>query len=133
MRVPLSWLRELVDVDVTTDVLAERLALAGIGVERIERTGDDVSGIVVGEVVSVKDVEVSDKLCVAQVDAGPSGRYQIVAGAKNFEAGDRVPLALPGARVTTLDVPIAVRPMPGGLESQGMLCCLLYTSDAADE
>ncbi|HVL80769.1 MAG TPA: phenylalanine--tRNA ligase subunit beta [Actinomycetota bacterium] len=122
MRVPVSWLRELVDVDVATDVLAERLALAGVGVERIERMGEDVSGIYVGDVLSVRDVEVSEKLCVAEVDAGPRGRYQIVAGAKNFSVGDRVPVALPGARVTTLDVPISVRPMPGGLESQGMLC-----------
>ena len=122
MRVPLSWLRELVDVDVPTQELADRLSLTGSAVDKIERFGDGVSGIVVGRVLEVEDVPESDKLCVSVVDVG-TDRVQIVAGAKNFRKDDLVPVALPGATVTTLDVPVGTRKMVGGkYESQGMLC-----------
>ena len=124
MRVPLSWLRELVDIDVGTDELAERLSATGSAVDKIERFAADVSGVLVAEVLDVADVPESDKLVVAQVDAGTAnGRVTVLAGAKNFSTGDKVPLAVPGARVTTLDVPVSVRPMlKGKYESQGMLC-----------
>jgi phenylalanyl-tRNA synthetase beta chain len=123
MRVPLSWLKEYVDVDAPVEELADRLSATGSAVDKIERFAAGVSDIVVGEVLESKDVPESDKLVVAQVDAGDHGRVTVLAGAKNFAAGDRVPLALPGARVTTLDVPVSVRKMlKGTYESQGMLC-----------
>lgn len=122
MRVPLSWLRELVDVDVPTDELALRLSMTGTAVDKVERFAGGVSGVVVGRVLDVADVPESDKLCAAQVDTGRD-RVQVVAGAKNFAKDDLVPVALPGARVTTLDVPVGTRKMVGGrYESQGMLC-----------
>ena len=122
MRVPLSWLRELVDVDVATQELAVRLSMTGSSVDRIDRFAPGVSGIVTGRVLDVADVPESDKLCVAQIDVG-NDRVQVVAGAKNFRTGDVVPVALPGARVTTLDVAVGTRKMVGGrYESQGMLC-----------
>lgn len=122
MRVPVSWLRELVNVEASTEEIAERLARSGTSVESIERLGGRVSDVVVAEVLEVDKVPESEKLVVAQVDAGDAGRFQVVAGARNFRAGDRVPLARPGARVTTLDQPIGVRTMAKRYESQGMLC-----------
>ena len=122
MRVPRSWLAELVDVDVATRDLATTLSNAGVAVDAVERFADGVSGIYVGKVLEVHDVPESKKLCIAQVDVGAKGTVQILAGAKNFSAGDKVPVALPGARVTTLDTPIAKRPMLGSYESNGMLC-----------
>jgi phenylalanyl-tRNA synthetase beta chain len=123
MRVPLKWLREFVDVDVDSDELAERLSHTGSAVDKIERFAEGVGGVVVARVLDVADVPESKKLVIANVDAGPKGRVQVLAGAKNFAAGDLVPLALPGARVTTLDVPVSVRPMlKGAYESHGMLC-----------
>lgn len=121
MRVPRSWLRELVDVDVPTEELANLLSMAGVAVDKIDRFAPGVAGIFVGEVLEVADVPGSDKLCMAQVGVGPKGRVQVVAGVKNFGAGDKVPVALPGARVTTLDQPVGVRKMLGH-ESTGMLC-----------
>ena len=122
MRVPLSWLRELVDVDVSAEELADRLSMTGSAVDKVERFAAGVSGIVVGRVLDVSDVPESDKLVVAHVDAGKD-KVQVVAGAKNFAKDDLVPVALPGATVTTLDVPVATRKMVGGkYESQGMLC-----------
>jgi phenylalanyl-tRNA synthetase beta chain len=120
MRVPLKWLKELVDIDVDVQELANTLSRTGSAVDKIERFAEGVSGVVVGSVIDVRDVAESDKLCVAQIDTG-SEHVQVLAGAKNFRKGDRVPIALPGARVTTLDVPVAVRKMMGQ-ESQGMLC-----------
>ncbi len=122
MRVPLSWLREHVDVDVSTHDLAATLSHSGVAVDKVERFAAGVSGIHVGEVVEVGDVAESKKLCIAQVDVGPKGRVQILAGAKNFNAGDRVPVALPGARVTTLEEPVGRRTMLKKYESEGMLC-----------
>jgi phenylalanyl-tRNA synthetase beta chain len=123
MRVPIHWLRELVDIDVSTDELAERLSHTGSAVDSIDRFAEGVSGVVVGRVVDVADVAESDKLCIAQIDTGSGSPSTILAGAKNFTAGDLVPAAVPGATVTTLDVPISARPMVGGqYESQGMLC-----------
>src|SRR5688500_12633937 len=122
MRVPLSWLRELVDVDVSAQELADRLSMTGSAVDKIERFTPDVSGIVVGRVLDVADVPESDKLVIAQVDVGRD-KVQVLAGAKNFVKDDLVPVALPGAHVTTLDVPVGARKMVGGkYESQGMLC-----------
>jgi len=122
VRVPLSWLRELVAVEVPTDELALRLSMTGTAVDSVTRLIPGAEGVVVGSVLEVADVPSSDKLCVAQIDAGSAGRFQVVAGAKNFAAGDRVPLAVPGARVRTLDVPVGVRTMMKTYESQGMLC-----------
>lgn len=121
MRVPTHWLRELVDVDVSSDELAERLSRRGAAVDALERFAPGVSGIVTGRVVDVADVEGSDKLCISHIDIG-NETLEILAGAKNFNAEDVVPVARVGARVTTLDVPIAARKMMGKYESQGMLC-----------
>lgn len=125
MRVPVSWLQELAAVDARPEEIAERLARSGTSVEGIDRPAADVSGVVVGAVVEVADVPESDKLVVAQVDAGDAGRYSVVAGARNFRAGDKVPLARPGARVTTLPEPVGTRTMLRRYESQGMLCSAL--------
>jgi phenylalanyl-tRNA synthetase beta chain len=123
MRVPLHWLRELVDIDVPTEDLAERLSHTGSAVDAIERFAPGVSGVVVGRVLTVEDVPESDKLCIAQVDVGVGDTATILAGAKNFKAGDVVPVARPGARVTTIDGPLTERKMVGGrYTSQGMLC-----------
>ncbi len=122
MRVPLHWLRDIVDVDVPTAELADRLSMTGSAVDKIVTFAAGVSAIVVGRVLEVDDVPESDKLCVAQIDVGRE-RVQVVAGAKNFRKDDLVPVALPGATVTTLDVPVGTRKMVGGrYESQGMLC-----------
>ncbi len=122
VRVPRSWLRELVDVDVPTRELADTLSHAGVAVDAVETFAAGVGGIYVGRVLEVEDVAESKKLCVAQVDVGPKGKVQVLAGAKNFTAGDKVPVALPGATVTTLEVPVGKRTMLGKYESNGMLC-----------
>jgi phenylalanyl-tRNA synthetase beta chain len=132
MRVPLSWLRDYVDVDMDAERLAERLTLLGMEVQRIERRGDDWRSVVVGELLEVTDHPGSGHLHLARVRTGEDEPVlSIVCGADNIAAGQRVPVALPGA-VLPGDRRIEVSRI-AGTESQGMLCSgdeLGITTDA---
>src|SRR5947199_7541212 len=99
MRVPLSWLREFVDVDWTPEQLAERLTLLGMEVKGIERWGADWQNVVVGELLSVEKHPRADRLSLTTVRISADGGtpLAIVCGATNIAAGQRVPVALPGA------------------------------------
>ncbi|HEV8254530.1 MAG TPA: phenylalanine--tRNA ligase subunit beta, partial [Vicinamibacteria bacterium] len=119
MRVPLSWLREFAPVEAGADELARRLPIAGLQVEEVIRTGSGIEGVVVGRVLEVEEIPGATKIIWVTVDAG-EGPRGVVCGARNFAAGDLVPVALPGAK------------LPGGMEigrremygrtSDGMLC-----------
>jgi len=98
MRVPLSWLRELVDVDLAPEALAERLTLLGMEVKGIERIAADWHDLVVGELIEVAPHPNTPRLSLTRVRLGDgSPVLSIVCGARNIEAGQRVPVALPGA------------------------------------
>ena len=125
MKVTLNWLRQHVDFAWSPDELAERLTLLGIEVEGIQRIAGDFEGIVVAQVLSRDKHPNADKLSVCRVADG-RGERQIVCGAQNFKAGDKVPLILPGSTLP---------PKPGdaqpfvikvgkirSVESHGMLC-----------
>mgnify|MGYP001820335706 FL=1 len=132
MRVPLSWLSEYVDVELTPEQLAERLTLLGMEVSTIERIGADWQRIVVGELLEVAPHPNSQKLSLTRVRTGEDEtEYSIVCGATNIEAGQRVPVALPGS-VLPGDRRIDITTI-AGTESQGMLCSgdeLGLTADA---
>jgi phenylalanyl-tRNA synthetase beta chain len=102
MRIPLSWLREYVPVQVPADVLAERLALSTLEVDRVLRLGvpdeDGNLGLYrVGLVVEAGKHPNADRLQLCRVDVGESEPRQIVCGAWNFGDGATVAVALPGA------------------------------------
>ena len=102
MKVPVSWLREYVDVDATTPVVADRLAIATGEVERISYRGvaDDDGNhgrYLVGKVVEAGKHPNADRLQLCRVDVGEPEPRQIVCGAWNFGAGATVAVALPGA------------------------------------
>ena len=132
MRVPLSWLQEYVDVNLDAHALAERLTLLGMEVKGIERWGSDWQNVVVGELLSVEKHPRADRLSLTTVRVADGEEpLAIVCGATNIAAGQRVPVALPGAV------------LPGGrriertekmgVVSNGMLCSgdeLNLTSDA---
>ncbi|MFB3819670.1 MAG: phenylalanine--tRNA ligase subunit beta, partial [Candidatus Methylomirabilales bacterium] len=109
MRVPLSWLREYVDVPLATDELAERLTLAGLEVAAIHRIGVpgsalpwDPERILVGRVRAVERHPNADRLVLATVEYGAGRTKQVVTGAPNLrvgEAGQSVAFALEGARL----------------------------------
>ncbi len=131
MRAPLSWLADYVDVDLTPDALAERLTLLGMEVKGIERWGADWRNVVVGELLSVEKHPRADRLSLTRVSVGGDEVLDIVCGATNIAAGQRVPVALPGA-VLPGDRRIE-RTEKMGVTSNGMLCSgeeLNLTGDA---
>ena len=131
MRVPLSWLRDFVDVDMTPEQLAERFTLLGMEVKGIVRWGDDWRNVVVGKLLSVERHPRADRLSLTRVTLGDGEPLEIVCGATNIAAGQRVPVALPGA-VLPGDRRIE-RTEKMGVVSNGMLCSgdeLGLTADA---
>ena len=120
MKVPLSWLKEFVNLDdFTAEEIAKELTLAGSEISSIEKVGGDINGVIIGKVLSVGKHPDADKLSVCEVDIGDE-TLSIVCGAPNVREGIFVPVALIGAK------------LPNGLtikkasirnvESNGMLC-----------
>ncbi|PWU16047.1 MAG: phenylalanine--tRNA ligase subunit beta, partial [Verrucomicrobia bacterium] len=95
MKVTLNWLKQYVPFDWSAEELAERLTMLGIEVEGVQKLGGEFEGIVVAQVLSREKHPNADKLSVCRVNDG-QGERQIVCGADNFKAGDKVPLILPG-------------------------------------
>ena len=95
IRVPLSWLREYVDVTIPVDDLALRLHMSGTEVKGIERKS--WKDIWVGEIAALERHPNADKLQLATVDYGQGRRKQVVTGATNLSVGARVPYAELGA------------------------------------
>ncbi len=120
MRVPLKWLREFVDVDLSPEDLAERLTMLGMEVKGIEAWGADWRNVVVGELLTVEKHPRADRLSLTTVDVGSGDPLEIVCGATNIAPGQRVPVALPGA-VLPGDRRIE-RTEKMGVASNGMLC-----------
>ena len=121
MLVSYKWLKELVDVTVLSEELAEKMSTTGIEVEGVSSPADGLSKIVVGEVVSCEEVP-ETHLHVCQVNVGEEALRQIVCGAPNVRAGIKVMVALPGARIA--DNYKIKKGKIRGLESLGMICSL---------
>lgn len=122
MLVSYKWLKELVDVDVTTAELAEKMSTTGIEVEGVETPSEGLSKLVVGHVLSCEDVP-DTHLHLCQVDTGDAeGPRQIVCGAPNVTAGIKVIVAIPGARIA--DNYKIKKGKIRGMESLGMICSL---------
>ena len=125
MKVTLNWLKQYVDFDWSPEQLTERLTMLGLEVEGVHKTGGEFDGIVVAQVITKDKHPNADKLTVCKVNDG-QGERQIVCGAQNFQAGDKVPLILPGATLP----PKAGEKEPftikvgkiRGVESHGMMC-----------
>jgi phenylalanyl-tRNA synthetase beta chain len=128
-----SWLRALVPgLTASADELAAALVRAGLEVEQVHRYGDDVSGVVTGQVLDVEELTGFKKpIRYCHVDVG-ARVHEVVCGATNFAAGDRVAFALPGALLPG-GFAIATR-QTYGHTSDGMICsgAELGLSDESD-
>lgn len=119
MRVVWSWLRELVEFEASPGELAEALTMAGIAVEQVDEVSTDaLSGMVVAQAVAVDPHPDASGLRLVRMHTGRE-ELSVVTGATNIHPGDRVSLALPGARLGDGQrvAPVEIR----GLASQGML------------
>ena len=96
MKVTLNWLKQYVDFNWTPDELTERLTMLGLEVEGVQKLGGEFDGVVVAQVLTKDRHPNADKLWLCRVNDG-KGERQIVCGAQNFNAGDKVPLITPGA------------------------------------
>lgn len=120
MRISLNWLKDYVDIPVDADTIAGHLTMLGLEIEAIERPGADLSEIYVGHILSIERHPDADKLVVCKTDIGRGEPLQIICGASNMKAGDKVPTAVVGA---TLPGGFAItRRKMRGLESFGMMC-----------
>ena len=124
MKVTLNWLKQYVDFDWSAAELADRLTMLGIEVEGVEKLGGELDGVVVAQVITKDKHPNADKLTVCRVNDGKSER-QIVCGAQNFKAGDKVPLILPGSTLPAKpgEAPFTIKVGKiRGVESHGMMC-----------
>ena len=120
MRVPLGWLSEWIDLPGSALELEERLTMGGLEVEEILRTGPDLSGLRVGQVIACSRHPDADRLSVCRVDLGEGELLEIVCGASNVAAGQKVAVAthgtlLPGGERVK-------RARIRGVRSEGMIC-----------
>lgn len=133
MYLPLSWLRELVELDgIELKTIEDGLFSCGLEVEEKAPVAPDISGVYVGRVKSIERHPDSDHMFVCIVDCGDKGNdIQIVTGAQNVHEGDIVPAALDGARVygrrkgddsRAPEVATIKNGKLRGVASNGMLC-----------
>lgn len=119
MKLPISWLREWVEVDASPEAIADALTTRGFYVEGVEAHGRHYPGIVVAKVLEAEKHPNADKLKLCRVDGG-AGELRIVCGAPNVAAGMTVPLATLG---TVMPNGLVIKAAKiRGEESQGMLC-----------
>ena len=122
MKISFNWLRELCDLKpgVTADSVAEKLSLAGLEVEAIDRRGRDLTGVVVAEVLGKRPHPSADTLSIVRLAAG-GAEEEVVCGAPNVPPpGGKVAWAQPGATLPggkKLD-----RREIRGVMSPGMIC-----------
>lgn len=130
MQISEAWLRSYVNPAVSTEELVEQLTMAGLEVDSVEPAAAKFSGVVVGEVVSMRQHPDADRLRVCQVAVGEGEPLQIVCGASNVRPGLKIPAALIGA-VLPGDFKIKKSKLRGE-ESFGMLCSAKELGLAAD-
>lgn len=126
MKAPYSWLKDYVDTNLSPQELAQRMTMAGLEAEQLTRIGENWDHVYVGEAMSVSQHPDADRLVLVDVAAGEH-RLTVVTGAPNIATGQKVALALVGARLIdgyaeelkykTLK-PGSIR----GVRSEGMVC-----------
>jgi phenylalanyl-tRNA synthetase beta chain len=124
MKITLNWLGQYVGFSGSPEELGERLTMLGLEVESLQKLGGEFAGIVVAQVLTKDPHPNADKLTLCRVNDG-QGERQIVCGATNFKAGDKVPLILPGATLPARpgEAPFTIKVGKiRGVESHGMMC-----------
>jgi len=125
MKVTLNWLKQYVDFNWSPDETTERLTMLGLEVEDVQKISGAFDGVVVAQVITRDKHPNADKLSLCRVNDG-QGERQIVCGAQNFKAGDKVPLILPGASLPMKPgekEPFTIKVGKiRGVESHGMMC-----------
>ena len=127
MRISWDWLRDLIDTDLDVNAAADLLTSTGLEVERVEQVEavpGMLAGVVVGHVLERAKHPDADRLSVTRVDVGQGEALQIVCGAPNVAAGQKVLVALVGSTLHLRDgSTITIKKSKiRGVESHGMIC-----------
>ena len=135
MKIPLSWIKKYIQLDLPVDEIAKTLTMAGIEVDGYQAGALSFSGIIVGRVLSAEKHPNADKLTLAIVTDGKQ-EYQVVCGAPNCRSGIKVAFAPIGAVLKEEDGKefVIKKTKIRGVESYGMLCSgkELHISEEAD-
>lgn len=126
MKVPMRWLNDFVETGLKPKDLAFRLTMAGLEAEKWEQIGESWANCYVGHVVKVERHPDADRLVLATVDAAPH-KLTVVTGAPNIKQGQKVALALAGARLIdghsdSGEYKVLKPGMIRGIKSEGMVC-----------
>lgn len=126
MNISYKWLREYVDCDLTAREIADALTSIGLevdGVEEVQSIKGGLEGIVVGEVLTCEPHPNSDHMHVCSVNLGTGEPEQIVCGAPNVAAGQKVIVATLGTKLYDGDQCFTIKKSKlRGIESNGMIC-----------
>jgi len=131
MKVPVKWLKDYVNIDISPKELGDRLTLSGSKVEEVIVTGDEIQNVVTGKIVKIEQHPDADKLKICQVDIAEAEPIQIVTAATNMKEQDIVPVALHGS---TLHGGLKIKKGKlRGVVSNGMFCSEEELGIAGDE
>ena len=126
MNISYNWLKEYVDFDLTPDEVAAALTSIGLevdGVEEVQTIKGGLEGIVIGEVLTCEPHPNSDHMHVTTVNIGTGEPVQIVCGAPNVAAGQKVVVATLGTKLYDGDECFTIKKSKlRGIESNGMIC-----------
>src|SRR5574344_869573 len=126
MNISYNWLKEYVNFNLTPDEVAGALTSIGLetgGVEEVQTIKGGLEGLVVGEVLTCEPHPNSDHMHVTTVNLGQSEPVQIVCGAANVAAGQKVIVETPGTKLYDGDECFTIkRSKLRGVESLGMIC-----------
>lgn len=120
MKVPYTWLKDYVNIEISPKELGDRLTLSGSNVEEVITSGEEIQNVVTGKILKIEQHPDAEKLVICQLDIAQGADLQIVTGANNMKEGDIVPVALHGSTL-----PGGVKIKKGklrGIVSNGMMC-----------
>lgn len=120
MIVPLEWLKEYTDINVSQDEYLSKMIMMGIGVESVEELGAELNGVIVGKIISMEKHPDADRLKICMLDVGAEEQLQIITAAPNVSEGDTVPVATHGTKLPSGMV--IKKGKMRGVVSNGMLC-----------
>jgi phenylalanyl-tRNA synthetase beta chain len=120
MLASINWLKDYVDINVTPEVLADKLTGVGLEVERVIHLGEGIEGVITGKVETIERHPNSDHLWICMMNLGQGELVQILTGAQNVHQYDMVPVAVVGSRLPN-GMKLKKAKMRG-LDSFGMLC-----------
>jgi len=126
MNISYNWLKQYININVSPDELSKALTSVGLevgSVEEVQTIKGGLEGLVIGEVLTCVNHENSDHLHVTTVNIGQEENLQIVCGAPNVAAGQKVVVATVGTKLYSGDESFTIkRSKIRGVESVGMIC-----------